>query len=129
MMLFVFLFGCSEGPTSTTTQGQAKKWSLSKKAKTPLHRKKILKKEKNLKISGNISKLYKTQANNLVQAIEGTTAAPEILKLADELTVTGLSLLPTMIQAHQSVKIFRSNTGCRTKTKRLTTGRNESVVI
>ena len=38
------------------------------------------------------------------QSIEGTTSASEILTLADELTVTGLSLLPTMIQAHPECK-------------------------
>ena len=109
MMLFVFLFGCSQEPTSTTNQDASKEVVVEQKkaTNTAPPKEKILEKKKNIENkAGNISKLYKTQANNLVQAIEGTTAAPEILKLADELTVTGLSLLPTMIQAHPECKEY-----------------------
>ena len=73
MMLFVFLFGCSQEPTSTTNQEASKEVVVEQKkaTNTAPPKEKILEKKKNIENkAGNISKLYKTQANNLVQAIE-----------------------------------------------------------
>ena len=105
MMFFVFLLGCSQESTSATNQAASKEAVVEQKTATNTAQPSegVPEKQKSAK---NTPELYKTQATNLVQAIEGTTSASEILTLADELTVTGLSLLPTMIQAHPECKEY-----------------------
>ena len=49
---------------------------------------------------------YRTQAEALVAAIDAGKTAAEILPLADELTKTGLSMLPAMIEAHPVCKTY-----------------------
>ena len=50
--------------------------------------------------------VYKQQAEALVAAIDAGKEAPEVLKLADELTQTGLSKLPDMIVSHPECKAY-----------------------
>ena len=49
---------------------------------------------------------YKMRAERLVQAIDGDVEASRILKMADGLTKTGLSMLPAMVEAHPGCKDY-----------------------
>lgn len=49
---------------------------------------------------------YRVQAEALVAAIDGGKPADEVLKLADELTNTGLSMLPAMAKQYPVCKAY-----------------------
>ena len=50
--------------------------------------------------------VYRTQAEALVAAIDGGKTAEDILKLSEELTATGLSMIPGLIAAHPECKEY-----------------------
>ena len=49
---------------------------------------------------------YRAQAEALVAAIDGGTAAEEILALSDALTTTGMAMIPDLISSHPECKEY-----------------------
>jgi len=49
---------------------------------------------------------YKQRAERLVQAIDSDVGAARIMKMADGLTKTGLSMLPAMVEAHPACEAY-----------------------
>ena len=56
--------------------------------------------------SGPSEDAYRTQAEALVAAIDGGIPAEEILALSDQLTTTGLAMIPNLITAHPECKEY-----------------------
>jgi hypothetical protein len=96
-MLFLFFMGCSDKQNPDQHETPTKQPTVEAKSNTPT---------KEIKNTIAQAHLYKKQAANLITAIESNKTASEVLTLSEELTETGLRLIPQMIATHPECKAY-----------------------
>lgn len=92
-VLSLLLVSCQDTQESTSTE--KKNVESPKKTEKPAVEKKVVPTTESPK------EVYKKQAESLMAKIDGSGSAEEIATLSKELTKTGLSMLPALVELHK----------------------------